>query len=280
MRDKQSPNREKKPLPPAPNLSLCVVTHYTKEDYHAERMGVVDLCIRSMVAGAKDWADYELIIWDNGSTPEFREMLRSHKPTIMIESVNVGPHMARRALCHIARGEIINLSDDDILYHPNWLIKMMNIYRAFPNVAVVSGSPINIEFRRNWKPAHDWAAITKGVTVAQGRDLIPQSWEHDWALSVGIKSGRTAKTQLETMLEYRGVKAFAQAHHMQMLGPREILAPFMRPVKYLVDFWDIADEISRAGYLQLTTASRTAVHIGNVMDESIRSLAREWGYVV
>lgn len=278
MRTTQSPNREKKPLPPAPNLSLCVVTHYTKEDYHAERMGIVDLCIRSMVAGASR-TNYELIIWDNGSTPEFREMLRDHNPTIMIESVNVGPHMARRALCHIARGEIINLTDDDILYSLDWFKQMYRILATFPGVAVVSGSPINIEFRRNWKPSYDWAAITKGVTVTQGRDLIPQSWERDWALSVGVKSGRSSKTQDETMLEYRGVKAFAQAHHMQMFGPREILAPFMRPVKYLVDFWDIADEISRAGYLQLTTATRTAVHIGNVMDESVRQIAVEWGYL-
>jgi hypothetical protein len=276
MRTKRAPNSEKKPLPPAPKISLCVVTHYTGNDYHAGRMEITDLCMRSMMAGMG--ADVELIIWDNGSAPQYREMLRWHEPTIMIESVNVGPHMARRALCHIARGELINLSDDDILYHPDWLAKMLAIYRTFPNVAVVSGSPINIEFRRNWQPAHDWAAKTPGVKVTTGRDLIPQDWERDWAFSIGIASGRSAKTQDETLLEYRGVKAFAQAHHMQMFGPREILAPFMRPVNYLVDFWDIANEISKAGYLQLTTAERTAVHIGNVIDESVYKIAKQWGY--
>lgn len=278
MRTSQCPNRTNVPTPPAPKISLTVVTHYTRHEYHAGRMEVVDLCLKSMIAGAHG-SDLEFIIWDNGSTPEFREMLRSHNPTIMIESVNVGPHNARRALCHIARGEIINLSDDDILYHPRWLASMLEIYRTFPNVAVVSGSPINVEFRRNWKPAHDFAMTNKQAILTQGNDLIPQSWERDWAFSVGVKSGRTAKTQLETMIEYRGVKAFAQAHHMQMLGPREILAPFMRPTQHLVDFWDIANEISRAGYLQLTTAERTAVHIGNVLDDSVKAIAKDWGVV-
>lgn len=227
-----------------------------------------------MLVGAKEF-DYELIVWDNGSTPEYRAMLRSFSPTIFIESVNVGPHMARRALAAIARGKIINLADDDILYSPDWLSQQKRVLITYPNTCVVSGSPINIEFRRNWKPDHDFAANTAGVNIKLG-DLIPAEWEADWCLSIGKKPNGHKKTQTDVLLEYHGVKAWAQAHHMQMLCPRDSIAPFLKPVRFIIDFWDIANEISQAGFLQLTTADRTAVHIGNVIDPSIERIMKEW----
>jgi len=280
MRDGRNPNHYGKPCPPAPDVSLCVVTHCPAEvGYHAQHTDVVNLCIDSMIAGAHGH-NTELIIWDNGSVPEFRNMLRERYTfpvTTFIESPNIGPHNARRALCAIARGKYINLSDDDILYSRDWLSKQMEIIQTYPNVAVVSGSPINIEFRRNWKPAHKFAHENKSaVKKVTGFGLIPEQWETDWCYSIGKKPEGHKPTQQETYLEYNGVKAWAQAHHMQMLCPREIIAPFMKPTRNLVDFWDIANEISEAGYLQLSTFDRTALHIGNVIDESIERIMTEW----
>ena len=282
MRDGRNPNHYNVPCPPVPGVSLCVVTHCPDDSfYHAQHFQVVRLCIDSMIRGASGKAS-ELIIWDNGSTRDFRDMLRNRYSDYLsggtlIESPNIGPHNARRALCAIARGKYINLSDDDILYSPDWLDKQYQIMQTYPNVAVVSGSPINIEFRRNWKPAHEFAAKNKGeVTKVTGFSFIPEQWESDWCYSIGKKPEGHKPTQQETYLEYKGIKAWAQAHHMQMLCPRDTIAPFLKPTKNLVDFWDIADEISKAGYLQLSTFERTALHIGNVIDPSIERIVREW----
>jgi glycosyltransferase involved in cell wall biosynthesis len=278
MRQGKNPNYDgvKVLAPPPPLVTLAIVTHEQPGEYHAQRAEIVDLSISSMLAGAKGYS-VELVIWVNGGSFEFIEGLKKHNPDVFIESINIGPHNARRALCRMARGKFINIADDDILYHPDWLQKQMQIIKAYPNVAEVSGSPQAIEFRRDFSPVFEFAEREPGVRVKKGIDLIPHQWGQDWAASVGFGPNYVyVPAREQTLIEHKGVKAWAHGHHMQMLGPTDVLAPFMLATEYLVDFWDIAKEISRAGYLQLTTYDRTAVHIGNVIDESIERIMTEW----
>lgn len=273
-RDGRSPNHVNKPVNEAPLVSLTIHTHYDGDKYYWEHFDIVRMSLETMLAGAGK-NKIELIIWDNGSTPEFRRMLNEFKPDVMIESPNVGPHNARHALCHIARGKYINFADDDILYHPNWLDAMLEIHRVYPGVGVVSGSPCDAEFRRDFKPAHVFAA-KPDVKKTTGHDLIPVEWERDWAYSIEKKPDGHKQVWQQTYMEYQSVKAWAMAHHMQMLCPRELITPFMRNTKNIVEFWDIAKEISAAGHLQLTTFERTAVHIGNRIDTSVMEIRKEW----
>jgi len=276
MRDGRAPNHVHAPITHTPDFSLTIHTYHGPDGYYKEHERITRLCLDSMIAGAKGH-NTELIIWDNGSPPAFREMLRSYKPDVLIESPNVGPHNARRALCHIARGKYINFTDDDILYSPDWLTKMFAVMTTYPNTAVVSGSPINGEFKRDFTPAHKFADQTPGCRKVTGFDLIPKEWEADWCYSIGKKpEGHKASLQ-ETYIEYGGVKAWAQAHHMQMFCNRQIITPFMQPTTDIIQFWDIAKEISAAGHLQLTTYDRTAVHIGNRLDDSIMRICKAWG---
>ena len=152
---------------------------------------------------------------------------------------------------------------------------MLEIYETFPGVAVVSGSPLNAEFHRDFTPVHKFAE-RDDVTKVTGHNLLPQQWQIDWCHSVGRLPTERQGLQ-HTYVVYKGVKAWAMAHHMQMLMPRKVAVEFMRPTRNIVDFWDIAKELSRAGYLQLTTADRTAVHIGNRIDDSILGIRKEWG---
>jgi len=272
MRVGVAPNKRAK-LPAPPLLSLCVVTHLTDEPYHKERRGVVSLCLETMLRGAGN--DYELIIWDNGSVPSFRdEIKRKFKPAVFVESENQGIYTARKNMCEIARGRYVNFTDDDILYHPRWFFKQREVMETFPNCAVVSGSAINYEFHRDFTPAWDFS-VGPGVQSWTGNNLIPAQWEKDFSLSIGKGDFTSSRIFTELLLEYRGVKAWGHGHHMQMLCPREIIQPFLKPSKRLMDDCDIADEISTAGYLQLTTFERTAVHIGNVIDPSILRIMRE-----
>jgi len=50
-----------------PSVTLAVLTHYTHAPYHRARIPVVELCLTSIQAGLQG-KDYELIIFDNGST--------------------------------------------------------------------------------------------------------------------------------------------------------------------------------------------------------------------
>ena len=121
MREGRSPNHVSKPAPPPPLVTLAVHTHYEQNGYYREHYDIVEMCVKSMRDGAAG-VPTELIIWDGGSPPEFREFLRDElRPDYLVEAPNIGPHNARRALAGMARGLYVNLSDDDILYRPGWL---------------------------------------------------------------------------------------------------------------------------------------------------------------
>lgn len=277
MRTTHSPLKSKAPVPPAPFVSACVVTHYTDHPYHAKRMEVVETCLRTMVDGMTG-ADYEVLIWDNGSTPEFRDMLRKFAPAVLVESVNIGAHNARRNLAEIARGEILMQTDDDVLFHPEWLSLQLELLGVFPNVGIVSGSP--------HRPAFTWGQTPppEGVKVKHG-NFFPEQWIRDACASVGSDFNSfmwTFKNVQDTLLECQDeggqtVRAWGHAHHMQFLGRREIVKPFLKPNPYMLgDGRVFNQDIMTAGLLQLTTYQRTAIHIGNYLDPRLREIMVEW----
>jgi glycosyltransferase involved in cell wall biosynthesis len=268
------PNRVKTPVPDAPDFSLAVVTHYTSHAWHAHRMDVVRASIASMLAGTGG-RSCELLIWDNESTVAFRDMLHRFYPAVLVESINIGAHNARRQLCHMARGKVICITDDDVLFSPNWLTKQLEVLTTYPNVGIVAGSPQRSAFSGGVEPSFAFANAP-GVQSWRGK-LIPAEWERDWAVSVGADPDTYTCPLDDLLLEYRGVKAWAHGHHMQMLCYRDVIEPFLVPNEYLLNLNKFNVHVGEAGLLQLTTHERTAVHIGNVIDPTIERIAREWG---
>jgi len=234
-------------------------------------MEVVQMCLDTMIAGLKG-ADYELLIWDNGSTPTFRTFLRTYLPHVMIESVNVGPHNARHHLANIARGEIIAMSDDDILFHPEWLSLQLEVLSTFPDCGIVSGSP--------YRPAFAWGQsdVPLEIKVHRG-NLIPEQWNKDAAASIGMNYADFTMQYVgpDVLLEYNQVKAWNHGHHMQFVGRRADVAPALFTAdKLLDDGKRFNDYFSDNGYLQLTTHHRTAVHCGNVIDDGVKKIHADW----
>ncbi len=274
MRTSLNPYKDNVLLPKPPLISACIVTHYGNDKYHANRMEVVQLCLDTMIAGLQG-SDYELLIWDNGSTPEFREMLRGYNAHVLIESVNVGAHNARHHLANIARGEIVIMSDDDLLWHPEFLSIQMEILTTYPNVGLVSGSPYRWAFAWNQSGllVPDEAKITTGK-------LIPEQYVRDACASVGQDyTATTWGTQAieDVLLEYKGVKAWCHGHHMSFMARREVIKPFMKPSKYYLAHGRLLnEEIMAAGMLQLTSYRRTSIHCGNLVDERIKQIYKEW----
>lgn len=100
-------------------LVLAVVTHLPNTlGYHEHRLEVIQTCIESMTKHAPP---HSLVIWDNGSCEALRQWIRSKKPDVFIESVNVGKTTARTAIFRMLPPEtLVAMSDDDIFYYPDW----------------------------------------------------------------------------------------------------------------------------------------------------------------
>jgi glycosyltransferase involved in cell wall biosynthesis len=267
-------------VPPAPDVTLAVTTHYTDTLYHAERMGVVKMCLDTMLAGVQG-INYELVIWDNGSTPEFRRMLLGYKPEVFVQSVNVGAHDARHGLAGIARGKVVSFTDDDILFHPDWFSLQLEILKTYPNVGLVSGSPQRTAFRAGVASNIAWARQNASEVQMTTGSLIPEVYERDYAMSIGRSWDRqlsVASNFTDTLLEYKGVKAWAHGHHMQLLGHLDVVKKYMQRSAWYLDNKKLFNvDLDNDGLLQLTTYRRTAVHIGNVIDENILGIHKSFG---
>lgn len=278
MRTLNNPYKANVPVPRPPIVSLLVVTHYTEHVYHKNRMPVVQLCLESLLKGVEG-VEHELIIWDNGSLPEFRKMLMGYKPTIFIQSINIGAHNARHALMEMARAKVICMTDDDILFHPDWFHLQLEVLKTYPNVAVVSGSPSRLAFRKAIDSNLTWQKANQETVKMYSGELMPPIYAEDFARSIGSSPERVKRLgeQFQDILfEYKGVKAWAHGHHMQFLAYRDVIAPFIkRNFVYLENSHLFNLDPDAAGLLNLTTYRRTAVHIGNEIDDSIQRIYRE-----
>lgn len=260
MRQGNNPKKfDRRPIP-RPRISAGVVTHYTDDPYHKNRMPIVEACLRSIRPEVE-----ELVIWDNGSTPEFREMIAEYADMLVL-SPNIGLDNAKRNLMNIARGEIFCYSDDDVLHAPGWFAKQYEILTTYPAIGLVSGSPQRDHFKfaisSNLELAQKY-----GMKITRG-NLIPQIILDEYAESVGMSHethAQSVRNLQDVLLEYKGVKAWAHGHHFQFTCYRQTAIKFF-PYSdlYMSSARPLDEEMDKAGYMRLTTYERTIRHMGNV----------------
>jgi hypothetical protein len=265
-------NPNKGPLlpPKPPKITLSVLTHWTGDSYHHDRIPVVELCISTMLAGAVGY-DYELLIWDNGSSDSFRKKLQTYKPDTLVFSPNIGTNNARIGISNLARGEYWYYTDDDIYHSPDWLNKHMEIITTYPGPAIVSGSPQRTAFK--WGMHSNIQFAHKNPGIMQIGRLIPDEVEAQYAkgISRNVQWHMDSTKELNDYLfTYRDVKAWAHAHHMQFLTKRVDILGKQPASEILIDNgreWDM--KMDSHGFLRLTTFERTTLHVGNRIEGDV-----------
>jgi len=260
---------------PAPDafqeIVLTCVTHLPHQnDYHAERLEVIQTCLTSM----RNHADlpHTLMVWDNGSCPALRDWLQNEfKPDVLILSPNVGKNTARTALFRMVPAtSVIGFSDDDMYFYPDWLKPQLELLQHFPNVACVTGYPVRTSFRWGNECTKAWAL--SNAEMEAGR-FIPQEWEDDFAVSIGrdVQAHRdTSKTDMDVRIKYKGKSAYATSHHCQFVSTAKQLNRIT-----VFDKWAMASDrpfdeaLDKLG-LRLATTNRYTRHIGNVLHDELR----------
>lgn len=120
MRIGNNPMRGKPISHTMPGEVATVVTHLpNQEGYHAQRLEVVQTCLKSMRNGAPG---IPVMVWDNGSCQELRDwLLDDYRPDFLVLSDNVGKHNAQKSIANLFPPEtIIGFSDDDMLFWHGW----------------------------------------------------------------------------------------------------------------------------------------------------------------
>lgn len=257
---------------------LAVITHLPNTmGYHAQRLEVIQKCLNSMCNGAG--VEYSLLVWDNGSHPEFRRMIREiYRPRMFIESVNVGLTFAKAAIANmLPKDTILCYSDDDMLFMDGWLKPQLDLLGHFPNVSCVTGYPVRTSFRWGNNNTRAWAQ--KHAQLEEGR-FIPQEWDDDFAVSVGRTpewQREYTKKDKEWRITYKDKQAYATSHHCQFVGYAGRIAEAIKHGSMALESETGFDvELDRLG-LRLATTQRLCWHIGNVLETDIGLLKSSSG---
>jgi len=271
MRIGTNPNRGKGAYQYTP-IVLTVLTHLPAlTGYHKNRLEVVQTCLQTMRDNSGD--DYTVIVWDNGSCDEFRTWVREvYKPDVFVQSVNIGKTLARHTLASmLPKDKIIAYCDDDILFYPDWLSPQVRLLETFPNVSAVTGYPVRTQFRWGVNNTKKWGA--KHGKMQSGK-FIPDEWERDFAISIGRDPEwhkNYTVTDLDYLVEYKGLNAYATAHHCQFIGYAGRIAQAHRfDADAMGDERYFDTNLDYLG-LRLATVNRLTRHMGNVIDDELRA---------
>lgn len=266
MRVGMNPMIEAK-LPPAPRVIAAMITHLPhRKGYHAQRFEVIQACIESL----RETSDIPLYIWDNGSDAKFKDWLtRDVKPEYLTLAPNIGKASARTAIMRtFSLDTVVCYSDDDIQYSPGWLDAHLQLLEGFPNVGVVSGCPVRTQFR--WGIDNTLAWARANATLRTGR-FISEQWDFDYCQSIGRDYlehlGDSAK-DVDYVIEYKGMQAYATAHHMQFIGYAGrlgVIGLWTDQAMRAEQTFDVT--VDKLKLLRLTTIERYTQHLGNVLEK-------------
>ncbi|MEK9151935.1 MAG: glycosyltransferase family A protein [Patescibacteria group bacterium] len=144
-----------------PSVSIVIPSYQ-----HAREIG---LCLESIYR--QTFADYEIIVVNDGSTDDTIEVLKPHLPRIsLIDQENRGGNAARNRGFAASRGQFILFCDADVVMRPNFLQKLLDALKKNPEAAYAYAS-----FRFGWKIFRLWpfdAATLRRMNYIHTTSLI------------------------------------------------------------------------------------------------------------
>jgi len=145
-------------LSETPRVSVIVCT------YNGGK--TLDQCLRSLQQ--LNYPDYEIIVVDDGSTDNTREILERSPAVRSIHQTNHGLSHARNTGLNAATGELVAYTDSDCYADPEWLTHLVDQLQR-TNAAAVGGP--------NFSPEDGWLAACVAASPGQPTHILETDQE-------------------------------------------------------------------------------------------------------
>ena len=280
-----NPSRGRKTDYRPARVTLAVLTYLPDTvAYYENRFDVTRLCLEGLIANTPE--PYDLLVFDNGSSPQLVDYLRGLRDSgeidyLILAGRNIGKIGALQMIARFAPGEVIAYTDDDIFFLPGWLETHLKIIDTYPGVGMVTGFYI----RPHMSYGNDSGLRFAGqpdVKVERGL-LIPKEWEQQYIDNMGRtweKYNEEIAGLQDIALSYKGVETLVSAGHHQFVAPRKVLMEAL-PQEWTGNLMgqmrDLDSAVDRLGYLRLTTRQPVTRLIGNVVSPEMAAEAAQYG---
>jgi hypothetical protein len=283
-----NPSRGRKTDYKPARVTLAVLTYLPDTvAYYENRFDVTRLCLESLIANTPE--PYDLLVFDNGSSQQMVDYLRSLRDSgdidyLVLSGRNIGKIGALQMITRFAPGEIIAYTDDDVFFLPGWLDTHLNIIDTYPSVGMVTGFYIRPHMSYGNESALKFAEQAD-VKIERGL-LIPKEGEQQYLANMGRtweKYNEEIAGLQDVALTYKGVDTLVSAGHHQFVAPRKVLMEAL-PQEWTGNLMgqmrDLDTTADRLGYLRLTTRQPVTRLIGNVVSPEMAAEAAQYGISV
>jgi glycosyltransferase involved in cell wall biosynthesis len=260
-------------------VTVAILVHLPYQaGYYEHRLSVLKASLWSLKAHTRP--PYDLMLFDNGSSPEasgyLRQLHDSGEASFVLRSDrNLGKLGALRMLFGAAPGELVAYADDDFYFYPDWLETQIKVLDTFPHVGMVGGYAVPSFFTPDRTASNQRAAETVEGMEVEPVQPFPEGWIREWAESTGRDPEAAVSEQAHypsVRYRYQGVEALGAANHDQFLCRRSVILECL-PAEWTGELMgqmiELDRAIDRAGYLRLSTSDRTSQHMGNVISPNL-----------
>ena len=258
-------------------LGMALLSYIPSQTgYFSQSLDVLRYQIASIHHTTKE---FDLLVFDNGSSPEVQEELLTLQQKglihfLILSRFNIGKTGALNWILAALPNEFIGFSDGDVLFRPGWLDKSLEILQAFPTAGLVSVQPCLFDVLKDEAQAqHTFDDNPRYTLFSRLPDPLVVE---EYGRGVGLEAEKIEalkQKQVQVVEETRtGVHALIGQSHMQFIMPHSV-AHRIRPLPsshalFREETKKINAFIDELGLVQLTSLEAYVYHMGNRLDET------------
>ena len=263
--------------------------------YYRERFELMKLCLESMIAHTPV-SQADILIFDNGSCPEvtdyLKELLAQKRITYLtLSQHNLGYNGALNWIYNSCQSPYLSYADDDVFFHPDWLVRALEVFEHFPSLGMVSCSPTKTKFEYHHTYARNLAKLYPDQINILSRE--DSQWNEEWDelffKSVGNLASpqETLKDTVIPVFESQGVKCYPVSNHFHYVLNREaieVLYPYpvgdLMSSNYKNPAFNMSllfdEKLEQHQLAKVSTYGMYAEHLGNVWSERADYLNKKY----